>query len=67
MFRSAGCSLWRAGGFFCYLEVLYGGPRINILQFFLSNKFRKNLDLDPDPGPDSQKSLAQDPDFKISK
>jgi hypothetical protein len=34
MFRSAGCSLWRAGGFFCYLEVLYEVLRIKIMQFF---------------------------------
>jgi hypothetical protein len=71
-FSSAECSLWRAGGFFCTLEVLHGSLRKNTLQFFF---FRKNnyllyfsckffsvlfiviLDLEPGLDPDSPKSL----------
>ncbi len=35
MFLSAGCSLWRAEGFSCSLDVLYGGLGISKLQFFI--------------------------------
>jgi hypothetical protein len=41
MFWSAGCSLLRAEGFFCNLDVLYGGLGIGIQP--------KMLDPDPDP------------------
>jgi hypothetical protein len=33
MLGSAGCSLLRAEGFSCSLDVLYGGIRIGYLQF----------------------------------
>ncbi len=39
MFWSARCSLWRAEGFFCNLDVLYGGLGIGKLQFLI----KKNL------------------------
>ncbi len=35
MFWSAGCSLLRPEGFFCNLDVLYGGLGISKLQFFI--------------------------------
>jgi hypothetical protein len=35
MFRSAGCSLLRAEGFSCSLDVLYGGLGISKLQLLL--------------------------------
>ncbi len=38
MFWSAGCSLLRAGGFFCNLDVHYGGLEIGKLQFFFPKK-----------------------------
>ncbi len=34
---SAGCSLMRAEGFFCRLDVLYGGQGINKLQFLIES------------------------------
>ncbi len=40
-FQSAGCSLMRAGGFSCCLDVLHGSLGINILNFFFFN----NLDF----------------------
>jgi hypothetical protein len=50
MFCSAGCSLLRDEGFFCNLDVLYGGRGIGKLYFFSSNFFQflviKTLDLD---------------------
>jgi hypothetical protein len=36
MFRSAECSLLRAEGFFCSLDVLYGGLGIGNLQFLIN-------------------------------
>ncbi len=39
MFWSAGCSLVRAEGFNCRLDVLYGGLGISKLQFFIKNIF----------------------------
>jgi hypothetical protein len=59
MFVSAGCSLLRAEGFFCSLDVLYGDLGIgklqfdqkNILIFSAVNFFLQLLDiktLDPD-------------------
>ncbi len=41
MFWSAGCSLWRVKGFFCSLDVIYGGQRTCKLQFliFLKSNF----------------------------
>jgi hypothetical protein len=58
MFASAGCSLLRAEGFSCSLDVLYGGQEISKLQFlikkiriFFSCKFFQFLvikNLDPD-------------------
>ncbi len=60
-FWSAGCSLLRGEGFWCCLDVLYGGLGISKLQLFIKNinffvscKFclvfgHQNLDLDPDP------------------
>jgi hypothetical protein len=38
MFLSAGCSLLRAEGFFCNLDVLYGALGIHKLQFLIQNK-----------------------------
>jgi hypothetical protein len=35
MLLSAGCSLLMAEGFFCRLEVLYGGQEISKLQFLI--------------------------------
>jgi hypothetical protein len=35
MFSSAGCSLLRAEGFFCSLEILYGG--LGIVVFDIKN------------------------------
>ncbi len=37
MFRSTGCSLLRAEGFSCRLDVLYWGLRISKLQFWIVN------------------------------
>jgi hypothetical protein len=37
-FLSAGCSVLRAEGFSCSLDVLYGGLGINKLQFFYQKK-----------------------------
>jgi hypothetical protein len=37
MFRSAGCSLLRVGGFFLSLDVLHGGLGINILLCLIKN------------------------------
>jgi hypothetical protein len=39
MFSSAGCSLLRAEGVYCTLDVLYGGLGISKLQFLISCKF----------------------------
>ncbi len=43
MFSSAGCSLLRAEGFFCSLEILYGGLGIVVFDIknliFFSSKF----------------------------
>jgi hypothetical protein len=39
MFRSAGCSLLRAEGFFCSLDVLYGGLGIGKLSFLIKKIF----------------------------
>ncbi len=39
MFLSAGCSLLRAEGFFCILDVLYGGLGIGKLQFLIFKKY----------------------------
>jgi hypothetical protein len=39
MFSSAGCSLLRAEGFFCFLDVLNGGLRIGKLQFLIKKKY----------------------------
>jgi hypothetical protein len=38
IFWSAGCSLLRAEGFSCNLDVLYGGQRLSKFIFFLSKK-----------------------------
>ncbi len=43
MFWNAGCSLLRDEGFFCCLDVLYGGPGIGKLQFL--TKYLKNFQL----------------------
>jgi hypothetical protein len=50
MFLSARCSLLRAVGIFCSLDVLYGGRGIGkkIVFFFLRFLFIKTLDPDPD-------------------
>ncbi len=48
MFRSAGCSLLRAEGFFCSLGVLYGGLGIGKLQILIKKYRPQPLDLDPD-------------------
>jgi hypothetical protein len=46
IFWSAGCSVLRAIGFSCSLDVvLYGGLRISKLQFFFKNRFKKNSKL----------------------
>jgi hypothetical protein len=37
MFCSAGCSLWRAEGFSCSLNVLYGGLGISKLLLLIKN------------------------------
>jgi hypothetical protein len=39
IFCSAGCSLWRAEGFFCSLDVLYGGLELSELQYFFFFNF----------------------------
>jgi hypothetical protein len=39
LFLSAGCSLLRAEGFSCSLDVLYGGLGISKLQFLTKNIF----------------------------
>ncbi len=39
MFWGAGCSLLRAEGFFCNLDVLYGGLGIGKLYLFIQRKF----------------------------
>jgi hypothetical protein len=39
MFSSAGCSLLRAEGFFCNLDILFGGLGIGKLQFLIKKKF----------------------------
>jgi hypothetical protein len=61
MFGSTGCSLLRAEGFFCNLDVLYGGLGIGKL-FLIQTKFNIFFSavnffqflvikiLDPDPG-----------------
>ncbi len=43
MFLSAGCTLLRAEGFFCSLEVLYGGLGIGKLQFLIEKNKIKNF------------------------
>ncbi len=52
MFWSAGCSVLRIEGFFCNLDVLYGGLGIGKLYFlkkkFWKKSFVKTLDPDPD-------------------
>jgi hypothetical protein len=39
IFSSAGCSLLRAAGFLCSLDVLYGGLGIDKLQFLIKKLF----------------------------
>jgi hypothetical protein len=59
-FRGAGCSLLKADGFSCSLNVFYEGLSICKLQFLIIKKYSavifffhflviKTLDLDPDP------------------
>jgi hypothetical protein len=38
IFCSAGCSILRAEGFSCSLDVRYGGPGISKLQFFVQKR-----------------------------
>jgi hypothetical protein len=68
-----GCSLWRAGGFSCSLDVLYGGLGISKLQFLIKKEEKKFQlyfflqilvikTLDPYPDPDSNSLEILDPD-----
>ncbi len=53
MFWSTGCSLLRAEGFSCILDVLYGGIGIRKLQYLISKKlFFKKFLLSKPPDPD---------------
>jgi hypothetical protein len=54
MFRSAGCSLSKAEGFVCNLEVLYGDLGIGKFKFLIQKKIRIGIQpkmMDPDPDP----------------
>jgi hypothetical protein len=72
MFWSAGCSFLKAEGFSCSFCVLYGGLRINKLQFFIKQypiffscyffKFLVNKTLDSELDPDPQLGKRLDPD-----
>jgi hypothetical protein len=42
-YKSAGCSLLRAEGFSCSLDVVYGGLGISKLPQFLIKKINKNI------------------------
>jgi hypothetical protein len=71
MFWSAGCSLLRAEGFSCCMDVLYGGLGISKLQFssfscFWSSNPRSVLDPDPKPNLDrySAENALKNPDPK---
>ncbi len=70
-FVSAGCSLLRAEGFFCSMDVLYGSLRIGKLQFLIKkifdffsscNFFRFLVIKILDPDRYSFKMLDPDPD-----
>ncbi len=45
IFCSAGCSLLRAEGFSCSLDVLYGSLEISKLQFLIKKKIQTNFQL----------------------
>jgi hypothetical protein len=45
MFRSAGCSLLKAEGFFCNLDVLYGGLGKGKLKFLIQKFFFQAVNL----------------------
>jgi hypothetical protein len=39
----AGCSLLRAGGFYCSLDILYEGLGLSKFQFLIKEKMKKNF------------------------
>jgi hypothetical protein len=72
VFSSAECSLLRAEGFLCSLDVSYGSLGISKLQFLIKKRYTKNLQLfflqflviktlDSYLDPDSHEMLDSDP------
>ncbi len=69
IFWSSGCSLLRAEGFSCSLDVFYEGVGISKFKCFIKKRFNQNFQLyflnfwssNPDPYPDSLEMLDQDP------